>query len=608
MSLLSNLKTYSTSVREQHNIQNGKDTNALSSTKAISSGREFTQGEIVKGQIIDLRNDQATIRLTDGSVIQGKMEQDVDLYIGQTTSFEVSKSNENGIRLRVISEQDVNQSNQLVDKALLQAGLPTSAKNKEVVNALLDSNLSIDKQNIMNLLKVVYQHPNSDVKDIVFLSKHNIPVDEMNLQMIQEYRNSEHRIVSQLQSLATSLGELLSDGTNTEGILKYLQFALDTPNYSEYHHKTMSSDHSMQEILSQVQVTTSGGDVVLGEEAVVRQEAILKEGDTIGLQVLNKDGQTVESATMIQEGKTAELAMIQEGQAVDFNVSQGTESRQNSIVLQNSMTMNQLQRIASAFEQLGVSKEFINQLKNGSVTGHECLETLYELVKNQNIHGKAVSELNQLLQSEEFQKIFKEEILHNFTLSPKQIENGDNVKKLYEKLEQDLNNISELMNQSTKSNDLAKLNQQTEHLKNNLDFMKTLNQIYPYIQLPVRLKNQNIHSELYVFTKHRGKLSTTEDISVLLHLDMDHIGALDIHLQLNKSNLKAKFYVEDEEVKELFQQTIEELNTALKDMGYQVYSEFALSKKHSNVLEEMTLQEQASEGLTMKRYTFDIRA
>ena len=99
-----------------------------------------------------------------------------------------------------------------------------------------------------------------------------------------------------------------------------------------------------------------------------------------------------------------------------------------------------------------------------------------------------------------------------------------------------------------------------------------------------------------------------DEISLLLHLDMDSIGPLDIHLKLHQKALKAKFYVQDQEVQELFESTIQELGSALEEKGYHLFPEFYQQEKPSAAFEEMMVQEQVSEGMTMKRYTFDVRA
>ena len=628
--LLSHLKSYDTKTRESsQNVQTTKGTTATNQLTRVSSGREFTQGEILQGEVIDLRSNQATIRLSDGSVVQGKMEQEVDLYIGQTATFEVAKTTDAGVQLKIIPEQETNPIDQLIGKALIQAGLPLSPKNKEVVGALLEANLSVDKQSIQSFLKIAYQYPDAEIKDLVFLHKHNLPVDQNQLNLLQEYHNSEHRIVTQLQSLVSGLGEMLSDGNQPELILKFLQLALQVPEYVE-------GQVSHGDVLTGAVGQQQNGEAVTGTagqqqngEAVTGAAGQQQNGEAVtGAVGQQQNGEAVTGAVGQQqngEAVTGAAGQQLNGEAMNTAGSQqGAETSMKSISIQfdananaqfssstslgQLMTEQQLQSFASDLQHAGMPDSIVKQVREGNITGHEVLEAVFEFAESNLTGGKPSSALKELMESVEFQHLYKEELIHKYTLTPNQLANGENIDKLYEKLEQDIDQLNHLLSNRSGNEEASKLLGQTEHLKNNLDFMKTLNQIYPYIQLPVCLKDQKLHSELFVFTKRRGSMIDADNVRVLLHLDMEHLGALDIHLQLNKNHLKAKFYVEEEGVKELFEHTIDELSDALAEKGYQVSSEFYHQEKHTDPLETIESQELISEGRTMKRYTFDVRA
>ena len=60
-------------------------------------------------------------------------------------------------------------------------------------------------------------------------------------------------------------------------------------------------------------------------------------------------------------------------------------------------------------------------------------------------------------------------------------------------------------------------------MQDNLQFMNTLNQIFPYVQLPLKLTEQLTHGELYVYTKKKDLSAQNKEVSILLHLDMDSL-------------------------------------------------------------------------------------
>lgn len=75
----------------------------------------------------------------------------------------------------------------------------------------------------------------------------------------------------------------------------------------------------------------------------------------------------------------------------------------------------------------------------------------------------------------------------------------------------------------------------------NLNFMKTLNETFPYIQLPIKLQNQNAHADLYVMTRKEALKKNPDNLKVLLHLDMEHLGTLDIRIAKENTAVSLNF-------------------------------------------------------------------
>lgn len=513
---LSHLKTYDTKTSDSRRMQTLKLESPQNGNLTKADLREFIQGELLKGQVIDLRNNLATILLSDGSSVQGKLEQEVALYIGQSAVFEVAKTGENGIQLKLVQEQAPNPMDQLAQKALIQAGLPVNEKNCQVVSELLKANQSVDKQSLQQFIRMAHQFPEANVKDLVFLQKNHLPVTKENLTMLTEYQNSEHRVVSQITTLTNGLSQLCSEGLEDSPIGEFMKMALKQTEYS------------------------NGTDV--------------------------------------------------------------------SKSLQDTFSSTQLLKLASDIKQANLPEELVHQVREGKMTGTQLLGEILQWSERSGESTVKTGTLQQLMKNEELVKVLQEELLHNYTISPKHLAEKENVKKFYDRLEKDLDQMAELLKHTSSGEEASRLSDQTQHLKNNLDFMKTLNQMYPYIQLPVKLKNQNLHSELYVYTKRKGQAEYGDQMSILLHLDMEHLGALDIHLQMQGKNLKAKFYVEEKEVQSLFEGTIHELEEAMEVQGYHIHSEFYQQEKEQNSMERLKEQEEATPGIAMKRYTFDIRA
>ena len=66
----------------------------------------------------------------------------------------------------------------------------------------------------------------------------------------------------------------------------------------------------------------------------------------------------------------------------------------------------------------------------------------------------------------------------------------------------------------------------TSDLQQNLAFMKMLNEQFAYMQLPLKLSQQNAHGDLYVMTRKNALKKSKDNLKVLLHLEMDSLGTL----------------------------------------------------------------------------------
>ena len=106
-------------------------------------------------------------------------------------------------------------------------------------------------------------------------------------------------------------------------------------------------------------------------------------------------------------------------------------------------------------------------------------------------------------------------------------------------------------------------------LKANVDFMNQMNQMFQYVQLPLKFSESRANGELYVYGN--GKKLSLEDgnVSALLHLDMEHLGTVDIHVEMNpEKQVKTNFYFEDEAMLDFIYEHIDMLNERLEKRGY----------------------------------------
>ena len=64
----------------------------------------------------------------------------------------------------------------------------------------------------------------------------------------------------------------------------------------------------------------------------------------------------------------------------------------------------------------------------------------------------------------------------------------------------------------------------------------------------------------------------------MLHLDMEHLGPIDVYVKLNKKNVSTNFVLESEELLDFVYAHIDELNRRLEQLGYSAHFEMKVSE------------------------------
>lgn len=255
------------------------------------------------------------------------------------------------------------------------------------------------------------------------------------------------------------------------------------------------------------------------------------------------------------------------------------------------------------------------QIRNGEIKPEELVRTVRQWVQEvqqemqqMGMSGqsaqlqKKFAAVSELLQSREFQTVLKSAIEEQLLLKPEQL-NKENVKEYYEKLSQKMNQFTELINQLGKEDTSAMKN--TTAVRQNVDYINQLNQLYSYVQLPVKLTTQNTHSELYVLSKKKRLGENGGAFTALLHLDMEVLGSMDVYITMEKKKVSARFYLQREDIARFLEENSEPLKKKLEEKGFLVKAEFEKKPEEKDMVEEFAGGQ--SEEHIMNKYSFDIR-
>ena len=236
--------------------------------------------------------------------------------------------------------------------------------------------------------------------------------------------------------------------------------------------------------------------------------------------------------------------------------------------------------------------------KEVAVKRPETLEDLAEMVKNLRSPKRLVGI---------FEKLWKREISQHWLLKPEQVAEKENISRLYEKLEGQMKQLDKILEEHLPPQ--SQVAKTVHNTAANLEFMQQLNQMHAYIQLPLKMMNQQANGELYVFTNKRSLQEQEGRITALLHLDMESLGKMDIHVALENHKVATQFYLEKEEYLDFLENHMDLLASRLKKRGYDCTINTKLRKEEE--MEESILSKVTSAGngqLLLSTQAFDMRA
>ena len=146
-----------------------------------------------------------------------------------------------------------------------------------------------------------------------------------------------------------------------------------------------------------------------------------------------------------------------------------------------------------------------------------------------------------------------------------------------------------------------------QNIRENVECMNQMNQMFQYVQLPLKLSGTQAQGELYVYTNKRNLAKKEGVLTAILHLDLEHLGNMDINLSLNMDTEQviSRFYLEEDSIA-LLEEHIEELTQRLIKKGY--HSQNFLEKRISEKTVFEQIEEQAGATAAPVMYqNFDIR-
>lgn len=512
--------------------------NAVRQTAQITGNMLLAQmqpGSTFSGDIIDVRGYAIKILLGDEKTLDATTADSKNLNIGDHITFNVSSNDGKTVMIKPIKINNFN-TNVLL-KALEAAEVPTNDRNIKVVKTMMQNEMSIDKQSLSEMIKKVDTLEAEEPQDVVMMERHGIPLSKENVQQFAAYRNCEHRIMAQVDTVATQIPEILEEALQS---------------------------NDSQTVAS------------LGKEII---------------RLLNDDVDTTATYNKMNTSEDGTVKVIQ---------------KENSYIKEQAVENNSEDE--AFLEKLNIKDEGVVLSVNTYNDSKIKLTTEQVLGKLNNLDSE---ELKEFLVSDEFKDYIKDKVEKNFELNVNRLgdnetEVKENVKKLYERLDKKTELLMNLLENSGNKDNI--LYQTTSNMRNNMQFMQDLSQMAAYIQLPVKLNESKAHGDLYVFNRKNGKPVNKDSITAFLHLDLEHLGATDVDVLLEGKTLKTQFSLKDITSVKLVEEHLDELKERLTKRGYSVTLNVLVMPDSSNENAFMNMLENDKPQISIKRYSFDVRA
>lgn len=537
--------------------ENSRDMSFSTLEKGLRNGMKEMEGKMpgqsVTGEVIEADGQDILLAIGKNQLLRARLSLAMDVEAGQQLTFGIKSIGGMKVVLSPLFENMTSGSG--AEKALELAGLPRNEETMKMVEAMMKEGMKLDPDSLSSMYRTVNAHMDADITTLVQLNRMGLPVTEENITQLQSYKNYEGQVTEGVKILMGEVAEQLSSlaaSDNPEDVFTFLKVVLGEPS---------------------------------GTENVQTEENMAGDDNVI---------QTFKNAVMTEapeENAGKEKLPFMSGMAEQAG--------------EKGLGM----ALSDVLQKAGFSEETVNACLKRELPAKELLTELGRLVKDGRLSTEQKNGILELLKDNEFLENLKKGLTEKFLLTPDEVGEDGQVEKLYERLDSQLSRMNQALQGMAKEN--PALSQSIQNLSSNVEFMNQLNQMFTYVQLPLKLSGQEAAGELYVYTNKKNLAKKDGQVSALLHLDLEHLGEIDIHVSLRDSHVSTKFCLSDEKALDLVAANIDTLNQRLMKRGYSVDASFEQKDKAQHPIDEMLDRDKkvsSKEKVLISSSSFDARA
>ena len=553
-------------------LQKGQNVSTNSKSTPTESGQNLPQnlqvmrairslqaGQTLRGEIISVKGDDVQLAILKDVIIDAKLAQSMNLSPGISMPFQVKANNQNGLSLIPLFTNTAADPNAM--KALDMAGLPVNERSMEMVLNLMGKGMPIDKQTLQESYRDVAMFKDYPVKDIITLRQLQMPISAENLTQLSSYEENQHFLNNTFSEIGKAIGDHIHNLVMQGNLQEAKSFV-----------------GKLQQMFQQ-----EGTNVVEEQKAVLSKSFAVTDAE-IEQNIEGKaNARELQETSMVKnaEVNTSEIQkkelFLQEQDSIGKITDQTLNSTEKGVLLSEDKADSINNKTASLGQKATSFEEFFQELEK----------------------GKGATNLTRL-----FDKIWKKEVSNQWNLEPETLLDKKQVKEFYQKLDAGIKQLEKILEETTSmKSPVAKVVQNTA---SNLDFMNQLHQMHTYMQLPLKMTGQNAHGELYVFSNKKNLTKQDGKVTALLHLDMEHLGKMDIYVALEEKKVSTNFYLEKEEYLDFIEANMDMLSSRLQKRGYECTIKASLRKEEESVMK--LIEKQQGQSVLLSTQAFDVRA
>lgn len=619
------------------NVKNGTEElmSAQGTQKLVSSMQELEPGSTFEGTVNSVKNGKVVLALGNGQTITARLDGKVSIQPGESMFFQVRSNDGTTIALRPYVQAG-NINNPILLNALTAAGVPATERNITMVDSMMKEQMSISRQSILDMGRVVGSNPNVNVNTAVLMTKIGLPVSAEMASQFENYMVDQHAIVDEMDLAMNQLGRLLGDADLGEEqsfelygkVLDILNGEGETPAQTTDGLQQSKDGAAAEGVQKQVQQQNTKDLISMGAAGQEQSAGVAENAENIaGEQTAGNAAQSMQTGIDAADV----LKNTQADTAADFKNVQGQTDTLEQILDQNGLDhlKRLLQNIPTLtgntdlFEVQEEEDVFVDTMSGDdagkkafelaqaepevtlkqSMTAEDFLNTLRDALKQNQEYGFAG--MTRLFGSKEFAAILKNRAEKQWLLEPEQLKEASKVSDLYERLDHQMKQMENVMKAAgVTQNSFV---QTAADIRSNVEFMNQINQVYTYVQLPLKLSGQNASGDLYVYTNKKNLNDPEAELTAFLHLDLDNLGSTDVSIRMKDKNVKTNFYIADDASYDLIEKHLPVLEKRLAQKGYRCSITMSKEEKKVEFVEDF-LQRDMPQAGTLHRYSFDVRA